>query len=652
MTRCGLVRRLFSLTLVNIYLVVTLASCGIPMPSSNPIGALSDVGQSVPSLSDPEIIAALRMGIGGTNNDVPDPGSPDAPEVVDITKNPDGSTTISWGVEGDGADDGTPNGNGSTSRPGHPDSSTGSDGDDSIVTDVPGLGDDPSGTDPNGDNSGTPGEGRPGPGGSSGSSGNCDSECSELRQQIRDINNNLKDLGTRFERAAGEAETSCQEREQEEQRKADREQKATEAKERFEQEFGRGASPGAKVGQVTVTLAKAPPPFNPPGGSNSQPQPQPQPEPPFDASPEASPAAKVIENTPPPQEKPEETRNRDNRELGPQNESATQTKEGVFVAGAREAQKAATEIEKLGPGYDKFAKELEKHGDALLNAGLGLLRFSSIVDVPASVLEVFTGKTAEVENGEIVVRDASAWEQGAAVAGLVVTAAVFVSGGALAAGAVAAGMVVAKKMAPVLKKAITSRIARKVVGHVDDCFAAAPLTKRGRWGSPIMHAGMATFALGMLGLVEGLVVEKAYAADCGSVAGDVAEAALEKGDDILDSAGNLAKDFGGNVPWAGVKKAPLGEINATKHWTKHGAEFPEIKSLRDYVAKASEFVKAPPTGTLSKTARNGKDTVLYHPETNTLVLHTAEKLPTTMYRPSPTTHGYSNNIEFFQNHPF
>ena len=86
--------------------------------------------------------------------------------------------------------------------------------------------------------------------------------------------------------------------------------------------------------------------------------------------------------------------------------------------------------------------------------------------------------------------------------------------------------------------------------------------------------------------------------------------------------------------------------NAFGHWKKHGAEFPEIQNASQYVSKTRSFIGSPPAGTLSKTRVNG-DVVLYHPPSNTLVVHTADKTPRTMFKPDPSQHGHASNLDYF-----
>ncbi|MGN6148491.1 MAG: hypothetical protein ACTHPD_08140 [Rhizomicrobium sp.] len=72
--------------------------------------------------------------------------------------------------------------------------------------------------------------------------------------------------------------------------------------------------------------------------------------------------------------------------------------------------------------------------------------------------------------------------------------------------------------------------------------------------------------------------------------------------------------------------------NAEEHWEKHGAEFPEFHSARDYEEGALRFVTRPPQGTLIKTNDRG-DTLYYEPATNTFAVKDSRGEPRTFFRP-------------------
>ncbi|MBR5025085.1 MAG: hypothetical protein IKX48_08455, partial [Victivallales bacterium] len=72
--------------------------------------------------------------------------------------------------------------------------------------------------------------------------------------------------------------------------------------------------------------------------------------------------------------------------------------------------------------------------------------------------------------------------------------------------------------------------------------------------------------------------------------------------------------------------------NLSRHWAKHGHEFPEYGSEAEYGRGALYFFEHPPPGTLRKTRGNG-DCLFYNPRTNTFGVTTADGTPKTMFRP-------------------
>jgi pyocin large subunit-like protein len=72
--------------------------------------------------------------------------------------------------------------------------------------------------------------------------------------------------------------------------------------------------------------------------------------------------------------------------------------------------------------------------------------------------------------------------------------------------------------------------------------------------------------------------------------------------------------------------------NAEEHWEKHGTEFPEFHSAREYEEGALRFVTDPPPGTLTKANDRG-DTLYYDPATNTFAVKDRRGEPRTFFRP-------------------
>ena len=77
---------------------------------------------------------------------------------------------------------------------------------------------------------------------------------------------------------------------------------------------------------------------------------------------------------------------------------------------------------------------------------------------------------------------------------------------------------------------------------------------------------------------------------------------------------------------------PSSVDNAYGHWTKHGSDFPQYQNAKQYAQGANDFVKNPPTGTLTKT-KNG-DTMYYHPQTNTYAVTNSNGEVKTMFKPT------------------
>lgn len=86
--------------------------------------------------------------------------------------------------------------------------------------------------------------------------------------------------------------------------------------------------------------------------------------------------------------------------------------------------------------------------------------------------------------------------------------------------------------------------------------------------------------------------------------------------------------------------------NAYRHFSDHGADFPDIQNSVEYVGKAQNFLRTPPGGTLTRVRANG-DVVRWHPNSNTFGVIDAGGAPRTFFRPDPSVHGYANNWDYF-----
>jgi pyocin large subunit-like protein len=74
------------------------------------------------------------------------------------------------------------------------------------------------------------------------------------------------------------------------------------------------------------------------------------------------------------------------------------------------------------------------------------------------------------------------------------------------------------------------------------------------------------------------------------------------------------------------------QANAEEHWQKHGGEFPEDRSERDYVREANAFVHRPPPGTLIKHDQRG-DTLFYQPSADIFAVMDSRGEPRTFFKP-------------------
>jgi len=74
------------------------------------------------------------------------------------------------------------------------------------------------------------------------------------------------------------------------------------------------------------------------------------------------------------------------------------------------------------------------------------------------------------------------------------------------------------------------------------------------------------------------------------------------------------------------------DASAEEHWRKHGSEFSEDHSVREYEDEASRFVHHPPPGAEVKHRANG-DTLIYDRDTNTFAVENRNGEPRTMFKP-------------------
>jgi len=72
--------------------------------------------------------------------------------------------------------------------------------------------------------------------------------------------------------------------------------------------------------------------------------------------------------------------------------------------------------------------------------------------------------------------------------------------------------------------------------------------------------------------------------------------------------------------------------NADEHWRKHGYQFSEDHTAREYEDEASDFVHNPPPGAEIKHRANG-DTLIYDRDSNTFAVENRDGAPRTMFKP-------------------
>ncbi len=100
---------------------------------------------------------------------------------------------------------------------------------------------------------------------------------------------------------------------------------------------------------------------------------------------------------------------------------------------------------------------------------------------------------------------------------------------------------------------------------------------------------------------------------------------------IAKNAANVAASVNKQI-WSSTNKLRPVQ-NAFKHWTKHGAEFPEFMNAKQYVEGTKNFLHNSPAGTLTKTRANG-DILKYNPASNTFGVMDASGVPKTLFTPT------------------
>jgi len=264
---------------------------------------------------------------------------------------------------------------------------------------------------------------------------------------------------------------------------------------------------------------------------------------------------------------------------------------------------AGSELDALGLGT--VADLVIEHASDLMTVAYEGTRMIGALDVAASAMEAFTGKTLDFgDNGEPFLRDATDIERAIAVVDVALTAGGAIFGGP--AGAIAAGMV--------------GNVAKAMVRKEGKKAAKGAAEKAAKEG---------------LGAAEKEAAEKA--------AKDVAEKEAEriakeaaKIPKELEELGDNAKNWSTKPPNPKNKAHPNGlngPLNALKHATDHMKEFPECLTEADYVKKAQDFLSNPPAGALQKNRANG-DVIIYEQSTNTLGVKNAAGQPRTMFKPT------------------
>ena len=106
-----------------------------------------------------------------------------------------------------------------------------------------------------------------------------------------------------------------------------------------------------------------------------------------------------------------------------------------------------------------------------------------------------------------------------------------------------------------------------------------------------------------------------------------------------------ASDLVESPLWTATKNKTSAQ-NASRHFSGHGADFPDIQNSVEYVGKAQNFLRTPPGGRLTRVRANG-DVARWHPSSNTFGVMDAGGASRTFFRPDPSVHRYANNWDYF-----
>jgi pyocin large subunit-like protein len=111
-----------------------------------------------------------------------------------------------------------------------------------------------------------------------------------------------------------------------------------------------------------------------------------------------------------------------------------------------------------------------------------------------------------------------------------------------------------------------------------------------------------------------------------------ARAAVTAGAEVVSERSTVAAAKGESPSfpiWSETeKRTPV--QNARYHWEKHGEQFPELQTPRQYVGHVRKFRDR--TDVLKKVRPNG-DQALYDPRSNTFGVFTEHGVPKTVFKP-------------------